>query len=172
MIRSIQQGLAADGFKVPVTKLCRWFDVPRRRVYYKPVKSPSKVDPVFAEPIQAMIEQEPSFAYRTVAHLLGFNKNTVQRIFQIKGWKVRKRPVGARPRIEAKPSVAQAPNERWSTDLARSGKASTATSALEHALIAQFGTLGRVETPFLLRSDNGLVFTSCKYTAPVRSYGL
>ena len=88
-------------------------------VYYQPVKSPPKVDPVIAEQIKAMIEQEPSFGYRTVAHLLGFNKNTVQRIFQIKGWQVRKRPVGARPRIEAKPSAAQAPNERWSTDLER-----------------------------------------------------
>lgn len=201
MIRSIQQGLADDGITVPVTKLCRWFDIPRRTVYYQSVKSPPKVDPVFADPIKAMIEQEPSFGYRTVAHLLGFNKNTVQRIFQIKGWQVRKRPVGTRPRIEAKPSVAQAPNERWSTDLARiwagkdgwatialvmdchtrellgwhlsrSGKASTAASALEQALIARFGTLGKVERPFLLRSDNGLVFTSRKYTALVRSYGL
>jgi putative transposase len=97
--------------------------------------------------------------------------------------------------------VAQAPNVRWSTDLARvwagkdgwatlalvmdchtrellgwhlsrSGKASTAVSALEHALIARFGTLGKVDRPFLLRSDNGLVFTSRAYTAMVRSYGL
>ncbi len=45
-------------------------------------------------------------------------------------------------------------------------------SALEHALIARFGTLGKVEVPFLLRSDNGLVFTSRKYTALVKSYGL
>ncbi len=56
-----------------------------------------------------MIEQEPSFGYRTVAWLLGFNKNTVQRIFQLKGWQVRKRAVGMRPRIEAVPSVATAP---------------------------------------------------------------
>ena len=99
------------------------------------------------------------------------------------------------------PSVATAPNERWSTDLcrvwagrdgwatlalvidchtrellgwhlSRSGKATTASSALEHALIARFGTLGRVPEPFLLRSDNGLVFTSRNYTALVRSYGL
>lgn len=56
--------------------------------------------------------------------------------------------------------------------LSRSGKACTAASALEHALIARFGSLGRVETPFLLRSDNGLVFSSRKYTAPVRSYAL
>ena len=39
-------------------------------------------------------------------------------------------------------------------------------------LIARFGTLGRVPKSFLLRSDNGLVFTSRSYTALVRSYGL
>ncbi|SFD85115.1 integrase core domain-containing protein, partial [Roseivivax sediminis] len=36
----------------------------------------------------------------------------------------------------------------------------------------RFGTLGRVDTEFLLRSDNGLVFTSRDYTKMVRSYGL
>ncbi|RAS10895.1 integrase-like protein, partial [Microvirgula sp. AG722] len=56
--------------------------------------------------------------------------------------------------------------------LSRSGRACTAGVALEHALIARFGTLGRVPEPFLLRSDNGLVFTSRSYTALVRSYGL
>ena len=40
------------------------------------------------------------------------------------------------------------------------GKTKTAESALEQALIARYGKLGRVSTPFLLRSDNGLVFTS------------
>nr|WP_241772227.1 DDE-type integrase/transposase/recombinase [Rhodobacter capsulatus] len=125
----------------------------------------------------------------------------MQRIFQIKGWQVRKRAIGMRPRIEAVPSVATAPNERWSTDLARvwtgkdgwaslalvidchrrellswhlsrSGKATTASAAPEHALIRRFGTLGRVNREFLLRSDNGLIFTSRHFTAPVRSYGL
>jgi len=46
-----------------------------------------------------MIEENPSFGYRTVAHLLGFNKNTVQRIFQIRDWQVRKRAIGMRPSI-------------------------------------------------------------------------
>ncbi|MCA0962396.1 IS3 family transposase [Salipiger bermudensis] len=114
---------------------------------------------------------------------------------------MRKRAVGMRPRIQALPSVAAAPNERWSTDLARiwtgkdgwaslalvidchtrellgwhlskSGKATTASAALEHALIARFGTLGKVEKEFLLRSDNGLVFTSLHFTKIARSYGL
>ncbi|MCE6952067.1 DDE-type integrase/transposase/recombinase [Cereibacter sphaeroides] len=89
--------------------------------------------------------------------------------------------------------MATAPNGHWSTDLcrvwagrdgwatlalvidchtrellgwhlSRSGKASTAASALEHSLINRFGTLGRVTREFLLTSDNGLVFTSRKST--------
>ena len=198
---SIQQGLREDGVVVSMSQLCRWFEVPRRSVYYRPTKSPATVNPELAAPIKALIEQEPSFGYRTVAGLLDMNKNTVQRIFQLKGWQVRKRAVGARPRIEAKVSATERPDERWSTDLcrvwagrdgwlvlalvidchtrqllgwhlSRSGKASTAAAALEQALITRFGTLGRVRAPFLLRSDNGLVFTSRKYTALVRSYGL
>ncbi|WP_256385224.1 transposase [Cohaesibacter sp. ES.047] len=105
-------GEAMLELRAPIAKLCAWFGVPRRTVYYRPTKSAPKVDPRFAEPIKAMIEKEPSFGYRTVAWLLGFNKNTVQRIVQIKGWQVRKRAVGMRPRIEAVPSVATAPNER------------------------------------------------------------
>ena len=125
----------------------------------------------------------------------------MQRIFQIKGWQVRKRPVGFRPRIEARISRADRPNERGATDLcrvwtgqdgwatwaliagchsrallgwhlAKSGKARPAESALEQARIARFGTLGRVHQPFLLRSDNGLVFTSRSYTKLVKGYGL
>jgi putative transposase len=201
VIETIRQGLMQDGIDVSINKLCRWFGVPRRTVYYKSVKSAPKVQDRFAKPIKAMIEENPSFGYRTVAHLLDFNKNTVQRIFQLKGWQVRKRPIGFRPRVQALPSVATAPNERWATDLcrvwagrdgwavlalvidchtrellgwhlSRSGKARTAESALEQALIARYGTLGKVPVSFLLRSDNGLVFTSRSYTVLVRSYGL
>ena len=55
-----------------------------------------------------------------------------RQVFQIKGWQVRKRPVGARPRIEVTPSAAAAPNERWSTDLCRiwAGKDRWVTLAL------------------------------------------
>ena len=45
-------------------------------------------------------------------------------------------------------------------------------AALEQALITRYGVLARVPRPFLLRSDNGLVFCSRSYTALVRSYGL
>ena len=132
MIETIRQGLKEDGLVVPMSKLCKWLEVPRRTAYYKPTKAPPKVKPELAAPIKAMIEESPSFGYRTVAHLLGMNKNTVQRIFQLKGWQVRKRAIGFRPRIQALPSVAQAPNERWSTDMCRiwAGKDGWATLAL------------------------------------------
>lgn len=201
MIETIRQGLKDDGFTVSMSKLCCWFGVARRTVYYRPTRKPPRIQERFSTPIKQMIEEHPSFGYRTVAHLLGFNKNTVQRIFQLMRWQVRIRPVGFRPRVRALPSVASMPNERWATDLcrvwsgrdgwatlalvmdchsrellgwhlSRSGRSKTAESALEQALIIRFGTLGRVPTPFLLRSDNGLVFTSRSYTALVRSYGL
>ncbi|WP_252693560.1 integrase core domain-containing protein [Ralstonia mojiangensis] len=116
-------------------------------------------------------------------------------------WQVRKRQIGFRPGVHALPSAGTAPNERWPTDmcrvwagrdgwatlallidchtwkllgwrLSRSGRASRASSALEHTRIAWCGPLGRMPKPLLLRSDNGLVFTSRDHTALVRSYGL
>ena len=39
-------------------------------------------------------------------------------------------------------------------------------------MIARFGTLGRLPAPFLLRSDNGLVFTSRGFTTLVKGYVL
>ena len=156
-----------------LSRLRAWFGVARRSVYYRPHKKAVVVKVCYAEPIKQLIEAEPSFGYRTVAALLGMNKNTVQRVFQLKGWQVRKRSVGRRPRIQAVPSKAQEPNQRWSTDLCRvwggqdgwlsltlvmdchtrelldwqiskTGKSSTAVSSLEHALINRFRGLGKV----------------------------
>ena len=63
MIRTLHEGLLAEGISVPLAKLCAWFGVPRRTIYYKPTKAAPKVDPRFADPIKAMIEAEPSFGY-------------------------------------------------------------------------------------------------------------
>lgn len=61
--------------------------------------------------------------------------------------------------------------ERVGEHLPRSGRSKTAESALEQALIARFGTLGRVPKSFLLRSDNGPVFAYRSYIELVRVYG-
>lgn len=170
VIETIRQGLKEDGLAVSVSKLCRWIGVPRRTVDYCPTKKTPIVQERFSQPIRQLIEEHPAFGYRTVAHLLGFNKNTGQRVFQLMRWQVRKRPVGFRPRVQALPSVAASPNERWATDLcrvwsgrdnwatlalvmdchsrellgwhlSRRGRSKTAESALEQALIACRGPL-------------------------------
>ena len=62
---TIQQGLREEGIRVAMAKLCRWFEMPRRTVYYRPTKSPPTVKPELAEPIKALVEQKPSLSYRT-----------------------------------------------------------------------------------------------------------
>jgi putative transposase len=47
------------------------------------------------------------------------NKNTVQRIFQLKGWQVKKRPVGFRPRVQTMSSAVPRPNQRRASNLCR-----------------------------------------------------
>ena len=43
MILGIQQAMKNDGVEVSMSQLCRWFEVPRRTVYYKPTKTPPRV---------------------------------------------------------------------------------------------------------------------------------
>ena len=198
---SVQAELTAEGHEVPLSKLCRWLGVPRRTVYYQPRPRRSVLDADKAARVKAVIERFPSHGYRRIAIVLGWNPKVVQRICQKRGWQVRKRANGHRPRAPRLVSVAPAANLRWATDLAmiwcgrdrwchlavvidcasrealgwrlsRRGHAQTAEAALEEALIARFGHLGRVPSPLLLRSDNGLVFTSKRYTATARAYGL
>lgn len=116
---SVQHRLKDEGVTVSMKKLRQWSGVAGRTTYYKPTKAPAKVNAELAEPINEMIEAEPSFGYRTLAALLGMNKNTVQPILQLKGWQVRKHPLGRGPRIEPKVTRAERPDQRWTTDLCR-----------------------------------------------------
>lgn len=119
LILRYQQGLKQDGIAVLVSQLCRWFGMSRRTVYYRSITSAPKVQESLASPIKHMIDAEPSCGYRTVAHLLGLHKNTVQRVFQLRAWQVHKRSVGHPPKTEALPSVAKTPGQRWATELCR-----------------------------------------------------
>jgi putative transposase len=197
----VQRQLKEDGDSVSIKQLSVWFEVPRRTIYYKAVKQTPRVDAALAVRVKAEIEQDPVAGYRTVAWRLGANKNTIQRVFQLKGWQVRKRQKGFRPRVKGSASMTSFPNQRWATDMTRvwsgrdgwctlalvidcctrellgwrlskTGESQTAEAALEEALIYRFGRLGYVEQPLLLRSDNGLVFVSKHYTTLVKAYGL
>jgi hypothetical protein len=103
IILHLQQGIHDEGAEVPLVKLCRWFGVPWWTVYYRPVKFSLKLQDRLKLPIKDHVEREPSFGYRTVAGLLGLFRNTVQRIFPRRGWQVRKRVVGHRPRVQSAP---------------------------------------------------------------------
>lgn len=62
------------------------------------------------------------------------------------------------------------PRELLGWQLSRTGGATIAGAALEQALIFRLGALGRVSTPFLLLSDNGLVFTSSHFRRLTKTY--
>ena len=197
----VRSEMEAEGYKLSITQLSRWFEIPRRTLYYKPKARKPKVDPVRVEQVKAKIEQFPTYGYRRLALLLGMNKKAVQRILQLKGWQVRKRTKGHRPRAKAMPSKTQTINERWAIDmtrvwcgrdgwstlaavidtcnreivgfrLSRSGRSQTAEAALQEGLIYRFGCLKRLENPIVLRSDNGLVFSSKSFTKTVKDYNL
>ena len=68
--------------------------VPRRTVYYEPRVRRSTVDTEKAARIDAVIERFPTYGYRRVAVVLGWNRKVVQRVFQRRGWQVRKRAKG------------------------------------------------------------------------------
>ena len=61
-----------DQQAVPVVR-----GVPRRTVYYRARQGGPVGVGALRGPDQGMIEENPSFGYRTVARLLGFNKSTV-----------------------------------------------------------------------------------------------
>ncbi len=193
--------LTTEGTPASLSQLCRWFDFPRRTLYYRPKQRTRPLNEDLVQRVKDCLEQFPTYGYRRIAVLLQVNRKPVQRVLQLKHWQVNTRPKGHRPRVKATPSLAAFPNQRWSTDLTRvwcsrdgwchlalvidcctrellgwrlssRGTATTAEAALEEALIHRFGILGRVSGELALRSDNGLVFTSRTYTQTVKSYGL
>jgi len=129
------------------------------------------------------------------------NKKKVQRIMKRNGWGVRIRPKGFRPRVKACRSVSEFPNKRWATDMthffctdsgwchvipvidcwnreiigyrvSKAQNSRVAEGALEDALIRRFSLNKAQAHGVLLRSDNGLIFTSKRYMKLVGKYGL
>jgi hypothetical protein len=159
VIETIRQGLKADGIHVSMSKLCQWFGVPVGRCITGRPRRHRRSIP-FAGPIKAMIKENPSFGYRTVAHLLDFNKNAVQRIFQLKGWQVKKRPIGFRPRVQVLPSVAHAPNAGRRT-CARSGPVATSGPRWRWSSTAIPRTAGMAPAAFGQGAFNGKFRDEC-----------
>lgn len=93
--------MSDEGYQIPISKACSLAGMSRRTYYYMPKRRRPKVNELLAQRIKRLIHALPYAGYRTVGWLLGENKNTVQRIFQIKGWQFRKRNSGHRPRVQS-----------------------------------------------------------------------
>ena len=195
----IQSIMIKEGYKVSITQLSKWFNIPRRTLYYKPKKRVTKLDQDRVKRVKEKIEQFPTYGYRRLALLTGMNKKAVQRILQIKGWQVKKRTKGFRPRAKAMQSKTIAPNIRWAIDMTRvwcgsdgwsnlsavidtctreilgfrlskSGKSKTSEAALQEAIIYRFGRLKKLDKSIVIRSDNGLVFSSKSFIKTIKDY--
>lgn len=208
-MNAVVAALRTEGKSVSVSKVCGWLGVPRSTAYYLPrTRAPAPIDGVIAHLIYEIIQVEPTWGVGMVwGHLrfqLGFdtlNKKKVARIMRREGWTCRARRVGKRPRVQHKKSVAEKPDQRWSTDialvhcgtdgwcalvpvidcctrqvlgweLAHSGRAKTAERALDTALLTRFGYCYGAPPGMSLRHDNGLVFGSKAYVRTVKAYGL
>ena len=130
------------------------------------------------------------------------SNKTIQKIMKEHDWQVRHRVKTPRPRVVSSSSVASQPNERWAVDatscwskrgwvgvmavidcctreivgvhVSERGRAQEAEAALEQGCLEQFGLVfakPREQRP-VLRSDNGKVFTSKRFTGRCGQYGL
>lgn len=209
-MKAVRTDLLAEGKAVSVAKVCEVLGVSRSTVYYEPKRREQKpaLDEGLAFQIRAIIERFPTFGLRRVWAWLKFrlgvvvNLKKVARIMRLKGWTVKQRKRGLRPRVALSESATSRPEERWATDvalvfcgekdgwcaftpvvecctreclgweLAPTARSKTAERALEAALIGRFGWTRGAPAGLVLRSDNGLVFGSRNYMKLVREYGL
>ncbi|WP_205742706.1 hypothetical protein [Onishia niordana] len=102
---------------VSLVKLCQWLGFPRRSLYYRPMSRQRVIITDLARRVKLTLERFTTYGYRRLACILGENRKPILRILQLKGWQVRKRPQGFRPRAKNLPLVASRPDERWATDL-------------------------------------------------------
>ena len=65
LIWRLYEQCKADGLEVSISRLCAWFGVARRSVYYRPHRKQPVVKECYSEPIKQLIEEQPSFGYRT-----------------------------------------------------------------------------------------------------------
>jgi len=123
----VQSEMKAEGKKISIKKLCKWFGIARSSVYYKPLKSKGKrssraLDRVLTEKIRQILEENPTYGVRRITAVIrnelkkSVNRKAVHRIIKANGWQVRKKASGFKQRARGMRSQTTAPNERWSID--------------------------------------------------------
>jgi putative transposase len=175
-VNAVRCDVLEAGMEIPITRLCRILGVPRSTAYHQPKveRMHRPVDEALARTIHEIIQAHPTYGIRRVWAWLRYrldqsaNRKKIHRLMRIKGWTMRQRAIGKRPRVPGSKSIAPEPNQRWCTDIAliecgqdgwcafvpvlgcctrevlgwcldRTARAQTAERALEEALIHRFG---------------------------------
>lgn len=132
---------------------------------------------------------------------LRINRKKVYRLMREQRWMITQRETSPKPRVQKSRSRTERSNERWAVDIthiycgadgwghlvavidchdrevvgwefALRGRAQEAERALEMACLARFGTLRPTGEMPVLRSDNGLVFLSRRFSEACTFYRL
>jgi putative transposase len=122
---AVHNDILSGGGAADVAALCRFLDVPRSTVYYRPSSDHRQpvMDKSLAERIYGIIMKYPMFGIRRVWAYLRYrlgedvNRKKVARLMRLKGWTMAKRKAGMRPRVNASSSITERPDERWATDI-------------------------------------------------------
>ena len=111
-----------EGKSVSISKLCRWFSVPRSTFYYKSmVRKPKAVDTELEKNIWEIIQAEPSWGLRLITAVIRrdygrYNRKKIHRIIKLNNWQVTKKPKGHRPRVKGWGSRTTEIDTRWAID--------------------------------------------------------
>lgn len=115
--------MKAEGNKVSIAQLCRWFGVARSSLYYQPTpRKPRPCDPARVRLVRAIIDKNPAYGVRRLTAVARrksaepINRKCVHRIVKDNCWQVRRRLRGQRPRAQGWRSAAATPNLRWAVD--------------------------------------------------------
>jgi putative transposase len=132
---------------------------------------------------------------------LPVNIKKVHRLVKVLKLQVKQRLVAPRPRVQQRRSSTQASNERWAMDVTHvycgkdgwghlaavidchdrqivgyefslRGRSKEAERALEAACLSRFGTVRPLGNTPIIRSDNGLIFTSKRFREACKFYRL
>jgi putative transposase len=122
----VQSEMKAEGKDVSIKKLCKWLDVARSSIYYKPSRAfPRAVrplDPFLTQRVREVMEENPMYGVRRITAVIrrnlqkAVNRKAIHRILKTNGWQIRKKSSGFKKRAQTMTSQVGNSNERWAID--------------------------------------------------------
>lgn len=86
-----------EGHQVSISKLCKWFDIPRSTFYYQPQTHRAKaIDNELLLKIREVIDRLPQYGLRRIMAIIKrewhelVNRKKVHRIIKVNNWQINK----------------------------------------------------------------------------------